>query len=122
MINAFQSVPTLVNFTNATTHDHGFLEELELQKGDHLKSLAILGDPYIIKWRKAGFGMPIRSIFSERKKVDDLLDTDFFESFEGFSVPDIQRINDENFNGVGDNLSIIFALISFQKWHQKYIG
>lgn len=77
---------------------------------------------YIIKRRKAGFGMPLRSIFSDRKKVEELLDVDFFGSFEGFSVPDIKRINDEHFNGIGDNSSIIFALISFQKWHQKFMG
>lgn len=77
---------------------------------------------YIIKRRKAGFGMPLRSILSDRKKVDSLLDVDFFGDFEGFSMPDIQRIKGEHFNGVGDNSSIIFALISFQNWHQKYLG
>ncbi len=33
MINAMEDVPCLVRFSNAATHDHTFLKELELQKG-----------------------------------------------------------------------------------------
>lgn len=77
---------------------------------------------YIIKRRKAGFGMPLRSIFSDGRKVDQLLDRDFFQDFEGFSLPDIDRIKEEHLRGIGDNSSIIFALISFQAWYKKYIG
>jgi len=78
--------------------------------------------PYIIKRRKAGFGMPLRSIFSSRQKIDQLLDLEFFANFDGFSIPDIQRIKDEHLNGIGDNSSIIFALISFEAWYKMYIN
>lgn len=33
MINAMQDVPCLVRFSNAATHDHTFLKDLELKKG-----------------------------------------------------------------------------------------
>lgn len=33
MINAMEDVPCLVRFSNAATHDHTFLKELELKKG-----------------------------------------------------------------------------------------
>jgi hypothetical protein len=33
MINALEDVPCLVRFSNAATHDHTFLKELELKKG-----------------------------------------------------------------------------------------
>lgn len=33
MINALEDVPCLVRFTGAATHDHTFLEDLNLEKG-----------------------------------------------------------------------------------------
>lgn len=97
--------------------------------GSNLLTKKILKDtygpklpPYIIKRRKAGFGMPLRSIFSDGKKVDELLDKSFFQNFEGFSMPDIERIRDEHLRGIGDNSSIIFALVSFQAWYKKYMA
>jgi len=33
MINALEDVPCLIRFTNAATHDHTFLKELDLEKG-----------------------------------------------------------------------------------------
>lgn len=33
MINALEDVPCLIRFTNAATHDHTFLKELNLEKG-----------------------------------------------------------------------------------------
>lgn len=73
---------------------------------------------YILKRRKAGFGMPLRSILSERRNIDNLLDIGFFSDFNGFSVPDIHRIIDNHLHGREDNSSIIYALISFQEWHR----
>lgn len=101
----------------------------EYKLGGNLLTKKILKDTYgpkipsyIIKRRKAGFGMPLRSIFSDEKKIDKLLDWSFFENFEGFSMADINRIKDEHLRGIGDNSSIIFALISFQAWYKKYMG
>lgn len=83
---------------------------------------SILPD-YILKRRKAAFGMPLRSIFSERSNIDKLLDIDFFSNFNGFSVQNIQRIIDNHLSGREDNSSIIYALISFKAWYkQKMVG
>jgi len=101
----------------------------EYKLGGNLLTKKILKDTYgpqlpsyIIKRRKAGFGMPLRSIFSDTRKIDALLDEGFFQDFEGFSIEDIKRVKDEHLHGIGDNSSIIFALISFQSWYKKYIG
>ena len=78
---------------------------------------------YILSRRKAGFGMPLRSIFSERSNIVKLLDVDFFSNFEGFSLQNIQRIIDNHLIGREDNSSIIYALISFEAWYkQKIVG
>ncbi len=97
--------------------------------GNNLLTKKILKDTYgkkipsyIINRRKAGFGMPLRSILSNPKKVDQLLNIEFFASIDGFSIADINRVKEEHFKGMGDNSSIIFALISFEAWYKKYIN
>ena len=73
---------------------------------------------YIINRRKAGFGMPLRSIFSSESKVNHLLDKSFFSNFNNFSVPNIERVIKNHIAGKEDNSSIIYALISFQEWYK----
>ena len=73
---------------------------------------------YIINRRKAGFGMPLRSIFSTEAKVNQLLDKSFFSSFKHFSIPNIEKIISNHISGKEDNSSIIYALISFQEWYK----
>ena len=73
---------------------------------------------YIINRRKAGFGMPLRSIFSSEAKVNHLLDKSFFSNFNNFSVPNIEMIINNHISGKEDNSSIIYALISFQEWYK----
>lgn len=74
--------------------------------------------PYILKRRKAGFGMPLRSIFAVKENIDRLLQKDFFTNFYGFSPGDIDRIIDNHLSGKEDNSTIIYALISFQEWYK----
>lgn len=73
---------------------------------------------YIINRRKAGFGMPLRSIFSTDAKVNQLLDKSFFSNFNQFSIPNIEKIISNHISGKEDNSSIIYALISFQEWYK----
>ena len=73
---------------------------------------------YIINRRKAGFGMPLRSIFSSNSKIDQLLDKSFFSNFNQFSIPNIEQIINNHISGKEDNSSIIYALISFQEWYK----
>lgn len=77
---------------------------------------------YIIKRRKAGFGMPLRSIFSSRIKINELIDESFFNDFEGFSLNNIRKVIDNHIKGLEDNSSIIYALISFQEWYKMFIS
>ena len=73
---------------------------------------------YILNRRKAGFGMPLRSIFSNRKTINALLDKSFFTNFNGFSFSAIDGIIENHVKGKEDNSSIIYALISFQEWYK----
>ena len=73
---------------------------------------------YIINRRKAGFGMPLRSIFSNTQTINALLDKTFFANFSGFSLTAIDKIIDNHVNGKEDNSSIVYALISFQEWYK----
>lgn len=73
---------------------------------------------YIINRRKAGFGMPLRSIFSSEAKVNHLLDKAFFSNFNNFSSVNIEKIIHNHISGKEDNSSIIYALISFQEWYK----
>ena len=73
---------------------------------------------YIVNRRKAGFGMPLRSIFSSKSKVNHLLDKSFFSNFNHFSVDNIDKIIKNHISGKEDNSSIIYALISFQEWYK----
>jgi asparagine synthase (glutamine-hydrolysing) len=73
---------------------------------------------YILRRRKAGFGMPLRSIFASMAAVDSLLDRAFFSNFKNFSMQNIELIIQNHISGKEDNSSIIYALISFQEWYK----
>ncbi len=75
---------------------------------------------HIINRRKAGFGMPLRSIFSEATKVDQLLEYDFFEGFSFFDMDHIRTVIRHHVSGQEDNASIIYALASFQEWYKLF--
>ena len=73
---------------------------------------------YILRRRKAGFGMPLRSIFSDPAHVNSLLDRSFFANFNKFSGEHIERVIAAHLRGTEDNSSIIYALVSFQEWYK----
>lgn len=77
---------------------------------------------YVIQRRKAGFGMPLRSLLSERQQLSELLDIDFFGNFEDFEVDNIQQSINQHIKGVKDNSALIYALITFQEWYKMYIS
>lgn len=76
---------------------------------------------YVTNRRKAGFGMPLRSLLSDRHHLSTLLDIDFFNNFEEFSVEGIQLTIDQQIQGTKDNSALIYALITFQEWYKMYI-
>jgi asparagine synthase (glutamine-hydrolysing) len=75
----------------------------------------------ITQRRKAGFGMPLRSLLSEKEYLDTLLDIPFFSNFEEFSVEGIEFIINQHITGTKDNSALIYALITFQEWYKMYI-
>ena len=83
-------------------------------------AFADLVPAYVRKRRKAGFGMPIRSIFGSREKVYSLLDLGYLAGAAPFDQEHIRRLIDSHARGSEDNSSIIYALISFQEWHREY--
>lgn len=75
---------------------------------------------HVVRRRKAGFGMPIRSVFSSRDKVAELLDLELLSGVARFDVDHIRRLVAAHADGREDNSSIIYALISFQEWHETF--
>jgi len=77
---------------------------------------------YVTNRRKAGFGMPLRSIFSSEQKINELLDKELLNSIEGFSMAEIEKHIQSHLSGREDNSALIYALISFQEWYKMYIS
>lgn len=76
----------------------------------------------ITKRRKAGFGMPLRSIFANPSVPDALIDHDFFADLGLFSAQSVRQAVGAHLSGMEDNSSLIFALIIFQYWYREYIN
>lgn len=72
--------------------------------------------------RKAGFGMPLRSIFSDPARVYKLLDRNFFSSFPYFDSKEIEQCVADHASGKVDNAALIYALISYQEWYKLFIN
>lgn len=91
--------------------------------GKNLTSKRILKTAYkkelpapIINRRKAGFGMPLRSILSDRATLEHLLPINYFKQFDSFSTPAIQKVIDQHLNGTADQSALIYALVSWRLW------
>jgi len=91
-----------------------------------LKTKRILKDAYkevlpfyILDRRKAGFGMPLRSLLAQQKVLDKLLSLEFFASIPGFDIDNIKQVIANQINGKEEGSALLFALISFQHWHKK---
>ncbi|MCO6499532.1 MAG: asparagine synthase (glutamine-hydrolyzing) [Vicingus serpentipes] len=76
---------------------------------------------YVTNRRKAGFGMPLRSIFSSEEKINELLDRELLNSIDGFSTESIEQHIQAHLSGREDNSALIYAIISFQEWYKLYI-
>ncbi|MBX3008342.1 MAG: asparagine synthase (glutamine-hydrolyzing) [Melioribacteraceae bacterium] len=75
----------------------------------------------ILYRRKAGFGMPLRSIFKKREKIAGLIDFDFLSSFHFFNTAHIKKLIDNHILGLEDNSAILYAIISFQSWYKTHL-
>ncbi len=75
---------------------------------------------YVMQRKKAGFAMPIRSVFSSRERVDALLDYSLLADAGHVSIPAVRTVIDSHVAGLEDNSSLIYALISFQEWYKLF--
>ncbi len=75
---------------------------------------------YVLNRRKAGFGMPLRSIFSNEAKINELLDLDFFGGFAFMNVDHLRGLIGNHLSGQEDNSALLYALVSFQEWYTLF--
>jgi asparagine synthase (glutamine-hydrolysing) len=75
---------------------------------------------YITKRRKAGFGMPLRSLLSKEDVLDRLLPLDFFGGMECFNLDEIRNIIKSHIAGKQDHSALLYSLISFRLWYARF--
>ena len=64
----------------------------------------------------------MRSIFSDPKNIEALLDLELFGDLPIFSMDAIQTARDKHLSGSEDNSALLYALISFQEWYREFTG
>jgi len=96
---------------------------LEYKLDWKLKSKKILKDAYadvlpdyVTRRRKAGFGMPLRTLLSRSSVLDTLMPLDFYGGFVSFDVDAIRRIRLAHLSGQQDQSALLYALIAFRFW------
>ena len=65
--------------------------------------------------------MPLRSIFSDKQKINQLLDWNWLNDMQIFHSQNIENIINNHLNGIEDNSALIYALISLQEWYKTWI-
>jgi len=75
---------------------------------------------HVVKRKKAGFAMPIRSIFGDRARTLALLDVPRLAEAAGTAPDVVHGVVDRHVAGAEDNSSLIFALLAFQEWHRTF--
>lgn len=67
----------------------------------------------ITKRRKAGFGMPLRSLLSKREVLDRLLPYDAIEATGQIDMDQLRKLEEAHLNGRQDQSALIYALIVY---------
>lgn len=75
---------------------------------------------YVIRRRKAGFAMPIRSIFSDRERVLALLDSGVLADGARVDLTAVRTLIDRHAAGLEDHSSLIYAVLSLQEWYKLF--
>ena len=83
--------------------------------------------PHDIMWRpKAGFGAPVRAWLSGNgalaPMVTDLLSADRVRARGLFDPDEVQRVIRANEAGTEDNALRIWALLTFEIWHDTFMS
>lgn len=78
---------------------------------------------YILNRRKAGFGMPLRSLLLNKQKVLSLMNLPYLLDLNlGFNEKAILEILDEHIQGKQDNSALLYAVVSFNHWHKQFFN
>lgn len=100
----------------------------DFKMGKNFKSKKILKEAYrnelpnyVTRRRKAGFGMPLRSLLANQKLRDSFLPLDFFGDLPFFDQTAIKNIVEVHLSGKQDQSALIYALISFRAWYNKWL-
>lgn len=111
MINAMEDVPCLVKFSNAATHDHTFLKELDLKKGSF-----VVFDKGYVDYRQYQQWTLDDIYFVTRQK-----DNARYTSTEEFNIPDHVDdaiLKDEKITLIDKNKEE-FQLRRIAFWHEE---
>lgn len=101
---------------------------LDFKMSRSLKSKKILKEAYraelpdyVTRRRKAGFGMPLRSLLSDPRVLDTFLPRDYFGDQPFFDADQIQKLISAHQSGKQDQSALIYALISFRFWAERWL-
>ena len=105
--------------------DHEFVSfaaslPVEFKLDNQLRSKKILKAAYedvlpksITKRRKAGFGMPLRSLLSKKKVLNELLDYEALEATGQIDMDKLRDLEEAHISGKQDQSALIYALIVY---------
>ncbi|MFT5595833.1 MAG: asparagine synthase (glutamine-hydrolyzing), partial [Flammeovirgaceae bacterium] len=93
---------------------------VDFKLDNQLRSKKILKAAYadvlpadITKRRKAGFGMPLRSLLSKRAVLDQLLPYDILESTGQIDMDQLRKLEEAHISGKQDQSALIYALLVY---------
>ena len=75
---------------------------------------------YITHRRKAGFGMPLRTLLKNPNTIAHLLPLEFLESIPSIDMDAARRIIEVHRSGSADHSALIYALIALRSWMKAY--
>ncbi len=73
---------------------------------------------YVTQRRKAGFGMPLRSLLAKDEVLNRLLPLDYFGDRPYFNADAIKKLITAHKSGQQDQSALLYALISFRIWEE----
>jgi transposase len=112
MINAMEDVPCLIKFSNAATHDHTFLKDLELKKGSY-----VVFDKGYVDYEQYQQWTLEDIYFVTRQK-----DNARYTSIEEFDIPETTSdavLKDEKIE-LMDKKGNLFSLRRIAFWYDKH--
>jgi len=105
--------------------DHEFVSfaaslPVEFKLDSQFRSKKILKAAYedvlpknITKRRKAGFGMPLRSLLSKREVLDQLLNYEVLEGLGQLNMDKLRELEEAHISGKQDQSALIYALVVY---------